>query len=65
MNNPTKIYCAYDPLNPPIDKTTGEEIHICGHYNTMFCTFVAQDMMVTGLRSAWKRILKNIKGIVI
>ena len=38
MNNSTKIYCAYDPLNPPIDKTTGEEIHICGHYNTMFCT---------------------------
>ena len=33
----TKIYCVYDPLNVPVDKTTGEEIHICGHYGTCFC----------------------------
>lgn len=38
MNEQTKIYCAYDPLNPPIDKTTGEEIHVCGKYGTISCT---------------------------
>ena len=46
----TKIYCAYDPLNTPIDKTTGEEIHVCGHYNTVFCTDVIHGMMVIRLR---------------
>mgnify|MGYP006920937010 FL=1 len=33
-----KVYCAYDTLNPPIDRTTGEEIHVCGYYGTVFCT---------------------------
>lgn len=26
-----KVYCAYDPLNPPIDRITGKEIHVCGY----------------------------------
>lgn len=33
-----KVYCAYDTLNPSIDRTTGKEIHVCGYYGTIFCT---------------------------
>lgn len=32
-----KVYCAYDTLNPSVDRTTGEEIHNCGYYGTIFC----------------------------
>lgn len=32
-----KIYCAYDTLNPAIDRTTGEEVHNCHKYNTIYC----------------------------
>lgn len=31
------IYCAYDTLNPSVDRTTGQEIHVCGKYDTMYC----------------------------
>ena len=33
----TKIYCAFDSLNPAINKTTGQEEHACGKYNTIWC----------------------------
>lgn len=33
-----KVYCAYDTLNPSIDRTTGKEIHICRYYETIFCS---------------------------
>lgn len=33
-----KVYCAYDPLNPPIDRINGKEIHVCRYYETIFCT---------------------------
>ena len=32
-----KVYCAYDTLNPSIDRTTGKEIHVCRYYETIFC----------------------------
>lgn len=32
------IYCAYDNLNPRINYNTGEEIHVCAKYNTIYCT---------------------------
>lgn len=31
------IYCAYDTLNPTINRFTGEEEHNCAKYNTAFC----------------------------
>lgn len=31
------IYCAYDTLNPSVDHSTGQEIHVCGKYNTIYC----------------------------
>lgn len=31
------IYCAYDTLNPTINRVTGEEEHNCAKYNTAFC----------------------------
>ena len=32
-----KVYCAYDTLNPTIDRATGEEVHNCRKYNTIYC----------------------------
>lgn len=32
-----KVYCAYDTLNPTIDRATGKEIHVCEYYGTIFC----------------------------
>lgn len=36
------IYCAYDTLNPSVDHSTSQEIHVCGKYvcgkyNTIYC----------------------------
>ncbi len=33
-----KVYCAYDTLNPSIDRLTGKEIHNCRYYGTIYCT---------------------------
>lgn len=33
----TKIYCAFDQLNCPVDKETGKEIHVCSAYGTIKC----------------------------
>ena len=37
MNNEERIYCSYDHFNPEINRNTGEEIHACEHYGTIFC----------------------------
>lgn len=31
------IYCAYDSLNPSINRETGEEEHQCRKYGTVYC----------------------------
>lgn len=31
------MYCAYDVLNAPIDKMTGEEIHVCKQWGSIYC----------------------------
>ena len=31
------MYCAYDVLNVPTDKVTGEEIHVCKQWDTVYC----------------------------
>ena len=31
------VQCAFDQLNCPVDKETGEKIHMCDGYNSAKC----------------------------
>lgn len=36
MENNSRIYCAYDTLNPTIN-SDGSEKHFCSHYGSCIC----------------------------